>query len=126
MHAEEQLGLTLPYVAVAWIEKRSVELREKLKPVPAVAAAGELVDTSFDEVGLKVHPSAASSATALRRRTGALVLMPRTRITDLLAKLISLTGFAGRCVHFRTGGAAANLAILLAEATNISLEQMTW
>jgi TnpA family transposase len=129
LRAEERLGLALPDTAAAWLEARGGVLRDKLKVVLATATAGKLVDASLNEAGLKVAPirrEQRDRAKALSRRLYALV--PRIRITDLLAEVNGWTGFAGRFTHFRTGEADAQLPALmgaiLADATNLGLDRM--
>jgi TnpA family transposase len=129
LRAEERLGLALPDTAAAWLEARGGVLREKLKVVLAAAAAGNLVDASLTKAGLKVAPirrEQRNRAKALSRRLYALV--PRIRITDLLAEVNGWTGFAGRFTHFRTGEATTDLPALmgaiLADATNLGLDRM--
>ena len=88
MRAEGRLGLALPDTAEAWIEARGAVLREKLACRARRAAAGELVDASLDGAGLKVAPIRREDrdrAKPLSRRLYA--LMPRIRITDLLAEV---------------------------------------
>ena len=104
-------------------------LREKLKAALAAAAASRLVDASLTEAGLKVAPirrEQRDRARALSRRLYALV--PRIRITDLLAEVNGWTGFAERFTNFRTGEADAELPALmgaiLADATNLGLDRM--
>jgi TnpA family transposase len=129
LRAEERLGLALPDSAAAWLEARGALLRAKLKAVLAAAAAGKLVDASLTAAGLKVAPirrEQRDRAKTLSRRLDALV--PRIRITDLLAEVNGWTGFAGRFTHFRTGEADAQLPALmgaiLADATNLGLDRM--
>ena len=129
LRAEGRLGLALPDTAAAWIEGRGAVLREKLKTVLAVAAAGKLVDASLGKAGLKVAPirrEQRDRACTLSRRLYA--LMPRIRITDLLAEVNGWTHFAGRFTHFRTGDAVPDLAAvmgaILADATNLGLDRM--
>ena len=115
--------------AAAWIEARGAVLREKLKAVLAAAAAGKLVDASLDEVGLKVAPirrDQRARARTLSRRLYA--LMPRIRITDLLAEVAGWTLFPDCFTHLRTGETAADtrtlLAGLLADGLNLGLTRM--
>ena len=129
LRAEDRLGLGLPDTAAAWLEARGAVLRNKLKAVLAAAAAGSLVDASLTEAGLKVAPirrEQRDRAKVLSRRLYALV--PRIRITDLLAEVNGWTGFAERFTHFRTGEATADLPVLmgaiLANATNLGLDRM--
>lgn len=126
---EGRLGLALPDTAAAWLEARGTVLRHKLAAVLAAAAAGTLVDASLDEAGLKVAPirrEQRERAKALSRRLYA--LMPRIRITDLLAEVNGWTGFAARFTHFRSGEGASDLsalmAAILADATNMGLDRM--
>ena len=55
-------------------------------------------------------------------------LMPRIRITNLLAEVDGWTGFAKCFTHFRTGEIAgeppALMGAILADATNLGLERM--
>jgi TnpA family transposase len=129
LRAKGRLGLALPDTAETWLEMRGAFLRTKLKAVLAAAAGGKLVDASLTEAGLKVAPirrEQRDRAKALSRRLYALV--PRIRITDLLAEVNGWTGFAGRFTHFRTGEADAQLPALmgaiLADATNLGLDRM--
>ncbi|MBY0331339.1 MAG: Tn3 family transposase [Acetobacteraceae bacterium] len=129
LRAEGRLALALPDTAAAWLEGRGAVLREKLRAVLAAAKRGKLVDAALDEAGLRVAPirrEQRERAKVLSRRLYALV--PRIRITDLLAEVNVWTGFAGRFTHFRTGEAPADLAALmaaiLADATNLGLDRM--
>jgi TnpA family transposase len=129
LRAEGRLGLALPDTAAAWLEARGAVLREKLDVVLAASAAGKLVDASINEAGLEVAPirrEQQDHARTLSRQLYA--LMPRIRITDLLAEVNDWTGFADRFTHFRTGEAAADLPALmgaiLADATNLGLDRM--
>jgi hypothetical protein len=127
--AEGRLDLALPDAAEAWLEARGGVLREKLKAVLAAAAVGSLVDASLTEAGLKVTPirrEQRDRAKVLSRRLYTLV--PRIRITDLLAEVNGWTSFTGRFTHFRAGEATADLPALmgaiLADATNLGLDRM--
>ncbi|MEN2256205.1 Tn3 family transposase, partial [Enterococcus faecium] len=52
-------------------------------------------------------------------------LLPRIRITDLLAEVSAWTGFADRFVHARTGSPASDqpalMGAILADGTNLGL-----
>lgn len=129
LRAEGRLGLALPDAAETWLKARGAVLREKLKAVLAAAAASELVDASLTEAGLKVAPIRREQRDRVRTLSRRLyALVPRIRITDLLAEVNGWTGFAERFTHFRTGEASAELPALmgaiLADATNLGLDRM--
>lgn len=129
MRAEGRLGLAISDQWEAWLAERTATLDAKLKGLAAAAAAGHLPDVSITEEGLYLSPirrEEQDQAKALSARLYA--LMPRVRITDLLAEVNSWTGFANRFTHFRTGETAAEAAALLgailADATNLGLDRM--
>jgi len=130
--ALQQAG-TLP-VAVdpdfdRFIEARRALLDARLAAVDARARGGLLPDVTLDRGVLKVAPIVKSTppeAEALVARLYA--MLPRIRITDLLAEVASWTMFPDCFTHLRTGETAADtrtlLAGLLADGLNLGLTRM--
>ncbi len=130
--AMQQAG-TLP-VAVdldfdRFIEARRVLLNARLTAVDARARSGLLPDVTLDCGVLKVAPiekSTPPEAEALAARLYA--MLPRIRITDLLAEVAGWTLFPDCFTHLRTGETAADtrtlLAGLLADGLNLGLTRM--
>jgi TnpA family transposase len=129
MRSEQRLGLALHDSAVAWLEARGNVLKARLEQLAAEAAAGHLVDATITDAGLSISPLRREGQDAARALSSRLyALVPRIRITDLLAEVNDWTSFADRFTHFRTGEVAAEPAALmgaiLADATNLGLERM--
>jgi len=73
-------------------------------------AAGELPEAVITEAGLSISPIrrvVSEEAELLARRLYA--MLPRVRITELLAEVHAWTGFAHRFTHLRNGQTAADL-----------------
>jgi len=92
-------------------------------------AAGELPEAVITEAGLSISPIrrvVSEEAELLARRLYA--MLPRVRITELLAEVHAWTGFAHRFTHLRNGQTAADLVALmsavLADGTNLGLSRM--
>jgi TnpA family transposase len=132
LHELQQAG-TLP-IAVEpdfeqFIAGRQMLLDERLKAVDAHAAAGRLPDVTITKGVLRVAPiekATPPEAEALAERLYA--MLPRIRITDLLAEVAGWTNFPDCFTHLRTGEIAADnrvlMAGLLADGLNLGLTRM--
>jgi len=128
LFAMQQAG-TLP-VAVEpdfdrFIEARRTLLDARLAAVNARAMDGLLPDVKLDRGVLKVAPvekSTPPEAEALAARLYA--MLPRIRITDLLAEVAGWTLFPDCFTHLRTGETAADTRTLLADGLNLGLTRM--
>ena len=132
LHGLQQAG-TLP-VAVEtdferFIEGRRTLLDAGLATVDTRAKGGLLPDVSIDRGVLKVAPIEKSTpleAEALAARLYA--MLPRVRITDLMAEVARWTLFPDCFTHLRTGEVATDtrtlLAGLLADGLNLGLTRM--
>ena len=130
---EMQQAGTLP-IAVeadfeAFIASRSTRLDERLAAVDARAREGALPDVTINGGVLKIAPiekSTPPEAEMLAARLYA--MLPRVRITDLLAEVARWTLFPDCFTHLRTGEAAADTRILmaglLADGLNLGLTRM--
>ena len=131
---EEMLGQgTLP-VAVdpdfdKFLEGRQKLLAERLAQVNRRAKDGLLPGGTIEKGNLKITPiekSTPPEAEALVARLYS--MLPRIRITDLLAEVARWTQFADCFTHLRTAATAADsrtlLAALLAEGLNLGLTRM--
>ena len=128
----QQTG-TLPIAVEPDFERfiigRQALLDERLKAVDAQAAAGRLPDVTITNGVLKVAPIVKVTppdAEALAARLYA--MLPRIRITDLLAEVAGWTSFTDCFTHLRTGEIATDsrilMAGLLAEGLNLGLTRM--
>ena len=112
-----------------FIEARRALLDARLTAVDARAKGGLLPDVTINRGVLKVAPiekSTPPDAEALVARLYA--MLPRVRITDLLAEVARWTMFPDCFTHLRTGETAADtrtlLAGLLADGLNLGLTRM--
>ena len=112
-----------------FIAARESLLNERLKTINAQAAAGILPDVSITNGVLRVasiDKATPPEAEALAERLYA--MLPRVRITDLLAEVAGWTKFPDCFTHLRTGEIASNshvlMAGLLADGLNLGLTRM--
>ena len=112
-----------------FIEAKRIKLHERLAAVDARATEGKLPDVTLAKGVLKISPiekSTPPEAEALATRLYA--MLPRIRITDLLAEVATWTGFADCFTHLRSGETAADVRILmaglLADGLNLGLTRM--
>lgn len=129
MRAEDQLGLAVSGSAPGWIATHRDRLRQRMDEVERAAAEGTLPDAAIEDGRLTISPlrrSTPDEAEELKARLYG--LLPRIRITDLLAEVSAWTGFADRFVHTRTGMAASDrpalMGAILADGTNLGLARM--
>jgi TnpA family transposase len=129
MRAEGQLGLALPDSFAEWRAERTAALDAKVTGLAKAAAANTIPDAAISDKGLSISPvreEERDRILALSRRL--YVLVPRIRITSLLAEIHSWTGFLDSFTHYRTGETAndepALMAAILADATNAGAERM--
>jgi TnpA family transposase len=132
VHELQQAG-TLPIAVEVdfdhFIEGRRILLDKQLTAVDAHAKSGLLPDVTIENGVLKIAPiekSTPPEAEALAMRLYA--MLPRIRITDLLAEVARWTGFPDCFTHLRTGETVADhrilMAGLLAEGLNLGLTRM--
>jgi TnpA family transposase len=112
-----------------FIDARHAILGERLATINVMAQDGLLPDVTLEKGVLKISPiekSTPREAEGLAERLYAMV--PRIRITDLLAEVARWTLFPECFTHLRTGEPAANpqvlMASLLAEGLNLGLTRM--
>lgn len=112
-----------------FIEGRRTLLHARLAAVDARAKDGLLPEVTIARGVLKITPAEKATppeAEALATRLYA--MLPRIRVTDLLAEVARWTQFPGCFTHLRTGEAAADtrilLAGLLADGLNLGLTRM--
>ena len=129
MRADQELGLAVAGAATDWTAERCATLHRRMGEVERAAAAGTLTDVAIDRGELTVSPlkrATPDEAEVLKARLYA--MLPRVRVTELLAEVAGWTGFADRFTHVRTGEPAADRAALmgavLADATNLGLSRM--
>jgi TnpA family transposase len=132
MQELQQTGI-LPVAVEAdferFIESRRTLLDERLTAVDADAKGGLLPDVTIEKGVLKITPiekSTPPEAEALAARLYA--MLPRVRITDLLAEVADWTLLPNCFTHLRTGETVADsrilMAGLLADGLNLGLTRM--
>jgi hypothetical protein len=104
MRKAGELGLAVADRFEDWRDEKTRRLETRLREVDALAAAGELPEASLTEEGLSISPirkNENEAADTIIRRLYA--MLPRLRVTELLAEVHAWTGFADRFAHLRTG-----------------------
>jgi hypothetical protein len=130
---ELEVSGTLPVAVDAdcerFINARRGTLGVRLAAINVKAQGGLLPDVTLEKGVLKITPidkSTPPEAAAFGARLYA--MLPRIRITDLLAEVARWTLFPECFTHLRTGELAANpqvlMASLLAEGLNLGLTRM--
>ncbi len=129
MCADARLGLAIADSFAEWRAERTATLDAKLKELARAAAANAIPDAAISDKGLSASPireEERDRIVALSRRL--YILVPRIRITSLLAEVHSWTRFLDSFTHYRTGETAndeaALMAAILADATNAGAERM--
>ncbi|MCA1494034.1 Tn3 family transposase [Ensifer sp. NBAIM29] len=129
MRAEGRLGLAIPDSFAAWRAERTATLDAKLRALAQAAASNAIPDAVISDKGLSIsaiREEERDRVVALSRRL--YILVPRIRITSLLAEVHSWTRFLDSFTHYRTGETASDeaalMAAILADATNAGAERM--
>src|SRR6185437_7810905 len=112
-----------------FIASRQALLDERLQVVDAQATAGRLPDVTVTNGVLKIAPIEKATPPEAEVMVARLyAMLPRIRITDLLAEVAGWTDFPNCFTHLRTGEVAADsrilMAGLLADGLNLGLTRM--
>jgi TnpA family transposase len=126
---EGELGLAVLDRFDDWRADRMVLLDARLDEIDALASSGKLVEAAITAEGLSISPIRREENDDVddvaRRLYG---MLPRLRITELLAEVNGWTGFVERFGHLRTGAPSEEniglMTALLADVTNLGLARM--
>ena len=111
------------------LDRCGTELHEMRTAVGGLAGRGELPDASLADSVLKITPlTNAVPPEADLRAQKVSAMLPRIKITDLLAEVDVRSAFTQRFVHLRNGNIATDrtlqLIAILADAINLGLDRM--
>lgn len=129
MKAAGPLPVSAPHEASVYLQERRILLETRLRDVDARAGQRLLADVRVEGAMLKIlSPPAPPPQAAERLAARISALMPRVRITGLLAEVARWTGLSECFTHLRTGLPAQDQRVLLtaalADATNLGLTRM--
>ena len=129
MLLEQNVPVAVDTSFAAWLADRRQRLGARMAEVNRKALKGQLPDVILDDGGLKISPlrnAVPEEAEVLKAQLYG--LLPRIRITDLLAEVAVWTGFGDHFAHVRSGeppqDGPALMAAILADATNLGLGRM--
>jgi TnpA family transposase len=121
--------LAVPFDAENWLAARRNELRHRLEEVATAMRQDALPGARLDNGRLRLSPL----QSAVPKEAGGLVvalygMMPRIRITDLVAEVDGWVRFTDAFTHLRTGAPPkdpkAALTVVLADGVNLGLRRM--
>jgi TnpA family transposase len=123
------LQIGVPASPTAYLEERTLLLREALDRTEELARTGQLPDVELSGAGLKISPienNVPKEADALKETLYG--MLPHVKITDLLMEVDHWTGFTRHFTHLKTTAPAKDpillLTAILADATNLGLGKM--
>ena len=113
----------------SYVAARAGLLHDRLQFVAECAARGELDGVEIEDGSLYIARTKPTVPDAARLMAGRLYgMLPRVRVTEVVADVADMTGFAACFTHLRTGNPPGDLqalyAALLADGTNLGLSRM--
>jgi TnpA family transposase len=123
------LPVAVPPDGNRWLDGRQNELERRLAEVNDKAMFGRLEDVELKGATLKISPLKAITPEAADNLADRLYdLLPRVRITELLAEVDRWTDLSQCFTHLHSGAPAPDrrvvLTAILADATNLGLTRM--